>query len=144
MNRPLPYIIGAGVLYWLLKNQTAKVSAYPTGGELVRRDFDGIVVSVDIKLENDTLVPLPVEGFEGQIIRSGVKLADAAMIGDAITVPRGGEAIIKVGAKILYSGIVSEILTGITEGRISNSVTMKGVLYAAGRKIPVNFNYELW
>lgn len=137
-------IIGAFLFYLFATNQREKLSFSAKGGGVRRWDYDGVTVWVDVTIHNGTVIPIPIEGFEGDIIRSGVLLAKAAMISPPTTIPSKQDSVIRIGAKILYSGVAGEVFAAINDGFIDKTVTMDGFIYGAGKKIPVKFDYELW
>lgn len=137
-------LIGAFLLYLFATNQREKLSFSAKGGGVSRWDFDGVTVWVDVTIHNGTVIPIPIEGFEGDIIRSGVLLAKSAMISPPVTIHSKQDKVIRIGAKILYSGVAGEVFAAIQSGEVSRVVTMDGYVYGAGKKIPVKFDYELW
>lgn len=146
MRKTLEWIGIGAIIFWGLSKLGGYLSSKIIIGnikfKLINTTPAGTTVRLYIPVENKAQVAYPFEAFLGNLFYGNYNLGVVSVPGP-VQIPAAGSTTIQTDVYVPFSNLASNIVAMIVNGEWLNALVVKGILQAAGVKIPITQTISL-
>lgn len=117
----------------------ASFSVKDIGARIDKWLIDGILLRLTMNIQNESGVPIPIDGFQG-VIRYGDTVLAPVVLTNPTTIQSGQVTTVPFTVPIRYDGLASSLTTLIKSKSFINNLQIQGVVSAGGVNVPFTKN----